>query len=247
MGQRLSGWVAANRQTIVNSDPVLDLGDVARVLKPTLRSCLSAPLVTDSDLVGVLTISSIHRNAFDEDHQRIVEVIGRQVSGPIKQAFEMAAERKAPWLDESTRPVSRHQLLKLTSSELSQGPCSIVVLEFSSDRRRATEPEDLSATVKAAVDVVRTVLRPGDSVFRYDSHRLIILLPQADSTAADVVVGSIHAALQNMPRRDDTPPAVVSSIARATAPEDGAVLAILLAIAEARLNPGRADGQPSIH
>ena len=29
-GQRLTGWVAANKQSIVNSDPVLDLGESAR-------------------------------------------------------------------------------------------------------------------------------------------------------------------------------------------------------------------------
>ena len=39
LGQRLSGWVAANRHTILNSDPALDLGDnVAHTLN--LRSCL---------------------------------------------------------------------------------------------------------------------------------------------------------------------------------------------------------------
>ena len=40
-GQRLTGWVAANKQSIVNSDPVLDLGETARHLRPQLRSCLS--------------------------------------------------------------------------------------------------------------------------------------------------------------------------------------------------------------
>ena len=29
-GQRLTGWVAANNQSILNSDPVLDLGESAR-------------------------------------------------------------------------------------------------------------------------------------------------------------------------------------------------------------------------
>ena len=38
LGQRLSGWVAANRQTISNSDPMLDLGDVARSPAVTLLS-----------------------------------------------------------------------------------------------------------------------------------------------------------------------------------------------------------------
>ena len=53
LGQRLSGWVAANRQTISNSDPSLDLGEVARCTTPRLRSCLSTPLLSDDTLVGV--------------------------------------------------------------------------------------------------------------------------------------------------------------------------------------------------
>ncbi len=54
MGDRLSGWVAENRQAIVNSDARLDLGEEASLV--SLRSCLSLPLVTgESTLAGVLT------------------------------------------------------------------------------------------------------------------------------------------------------------------------------------------------
>ena len=44
-GQRLSGWVAANLQTILNSDPILDLGEAGRHMRPRLHSCLSTALV----------------------------------------------------------------------------------------------------------------------------------------------------------------------------------------------------------
>ncbi len=54
LGQRLTGWVGAHRQTISNSDPVLDLGDTARSVSPRLRSCLSTPLLIKDSLVGVL-------------------------------------------------------------------------------------------------------------------------------------------------------------------------------------------------
>jgi hypothetical protein len=37
-GQRLTGWVAANKASIVNSDPSLDLGESARHARPRLRS-----------------------------------------------------------------------------------------------------------------------------------------------------------------------------------------------------------------
>src|SRR5436190_1492139 len=89
MGQRLTGWVAANRLTVVNSDPMLDLGEVARALRPPLRSCLSTPLIVANDLIGVLTVYSTHRDAFTEDHRRLVEVVARQVSLTVRQARGM--------------------------------------------------------------------------------------------------------------------------------------------------------------
>src|SRR5439155_9707575 len=39
VGQRLSGWVGANRQTILNSDPALDFGDNVELARLRFRSC----------------------------------------------------------------------------------------------------------------------------------------------------------------------------------------------------------------
>src|SRR5262245_22033848 len=64
LGQRLSGWVGAHRQTISNSDPVLDLGDTARSVTPRLRSCLSTALLVNDTLVGVLSLYSELNQAF---------------------------------------------------------------------------------------------------------------------------------------------------------------------------------------
>jgi putative nucleotidyltransferase with HDIG domain len=88
LGQRLSGWVAANRQTISNSDASLDLGEAAAVQSPRLRSCLSTPLILDAELIGVLTVYSAQVRAFSEDHSRIVEAIAKQVSITFKSASE---------------------------------------------------------------------------------------------------------------------------------------------------------------
>ena len=75
LAQRLSGWVAANRHVIVNSDPALDLGDLAQTLKPALTSCLAAPLLSADQLVGVMTLYSSVADAFTEEHRRIVEEV----------------------------------------------------------------------------------------------------------------------------------------------------------------------------
>jgi hypothetical protein len=86
LGHRLSGWVAANRSMIVNSDPALDLGEIATTEGLKLRSCMSAPLVSDGQLVGVLTLYSEIPDGFTEDDRRILEAVVAQTSDAFRRA-----------------------------------------------------------------------------------------------------------------------------------------------------------------
>ncbi len=85
-GQRLSGWVAANRQTMMNSDAVLDLGEVAKSINPRLRTCLSTPLLVQEQLVGVFTVYSSSSDGFTEDHRRIIEMAARYIGMSLRPA-----------------------------------------------------------------------------------------------------------------------------------------------------------------
>ncbi len=97
LGQRLSGWVAANRQTISNSDPFLDLGDVARTPGLMLCSTLSTPLIAGDALVGVLALYSREQNAFNDAHQRVIEMVAREIARTLSRAseFESSIRRDA--------------------------------------------------------------------------------------------------------------------------------------------------------
>jgi len=88
LGQRLSGWVAANRQTISNSDARLDLSGAVASHSSKLRSCLSTPLLSDGELVGVVTLYSGEVNGFNEEHKRIIEAIARQIAHTLQSAAE---------------------------------------------------------------------------------------------------------------------------------------------------------------
>jgi GAF domain-containing protein len=96
LGHRLSGWVAANRRTIANSDPVLDLGELARSITPPLSSSLSTPLLMNDDLVGVLTLYAKGVEAFAEDDRRVVEAVAAQIAYSFKRAidFDKTAKRQ---------------------------------------------------------------------------------------------------------------------------------------------------------
>ena len=97
LGQRLSGWVAANRQTIFNSDARLDLADAVASQSPNLKSCLSTSLISDDELVGVLALYSTEANSFNEDHKRIIEAVSRQIAQTLRSAaeFNEASRRDA--------------------------------------------------------------------------------------------------------------------------------------------------------
>jgi GAF domain-containing protein len=72
LGERLSGWVAAARQPIVNSDARLDLDDELRDGSP-LRSALAVPICRgdSASTAGVLTFYAEHPDAFTDAHRRI--------------------------------------------------------------------------------------------------------------------------------------------------------------------------------
>jgi putative methionine-R-sulfoxide reductase with GAF domain len=72
LGQRLSGWVAVNRRTIVNSDAMLDLGEVARAIG--LRVCLSTPLIMEHETIGVVSLYSSRLEGFTDTDRVALEV-----------------------------------------------------------------------------------------------------------------------------------------------------------------------------
>lgn len=95
LGQRLSGWVAANRQTIMNSDAALDLGEVAKATTPRLRTAMSCPLMRDSRLVGVVTLYAANLEGFSNEQQRLMETAAHLIG----HRFENGPQRATSKLD----------------------------------------------------------------------------------------------------------------------------------------------------
>ena len=72
LGERLSGWVAATRQSIMNSDARLDLDEADRE-HSALRSALAVPVEIDGRIAGVVSFYSPQNSAFDESHRRVAQ------------------------------------------------------------------------------------------------------------------------------------------------------------------------------
>ncbi len=105
IGTRVTGWVASQQQVIVNSDAALDLGALAARVDPPLVSCLAVPLSSGQAVMGVLTLYSPHRDGFDENQGRLLQMIAPHVTQAI--AFALAQPVSEPSSARDLRLVSR--------------------------------------------------------------------------------------------------------------------------------------------
>ncbi len=70
IGERISGWVFAHSQPVLNSDASLELGPVARTLSVPLRYAAAVPFL-DGQVVAVVVVYGTE--PFEKDHRRLLE------------------------------------------------------------------------------------------------------------------------------------------------------------------------------
>jgi putative nucleotidyltransferase with HDIG domain len=229
VGQRLSGWVAANRLTIRNSDPVLDLGESARAMTPRPRSCLSTPLIAGKTLVGVLSLYSSNKDAYGEDHERILEVVARQVSSAIGEAHNAERHRSQSLKDQSTGLPNLRHLMEFTETQFSRTdiphPFCLLLIRLSSDLVSNT------ATTETLVTTVGRILRTADLVFRTAEDELVAVLLNTNRSAALAIATKVGAALIALLREDSS---ARLRIGVACAPDDAKTSEGLVRVARER-------------
>jgi putative nucleotidyltransferase with HDIG domain len=93
-GERISGWVAANRSPIENSSAVLDLGHIAETFHPPLKSALSTPITARHD-TAVLTLYSTLDAPFTHRHRYVAgeaaAILAEHVAQGIRRTSALVA------------------------------------------------------------------------------------------------------------------------------------------------------------
>jgi putative nucleotidyltransferase with HDIG domain len=71
IGDRISGWVFAHGQPVLNSDAALELGPVAKTLAVPLRYAAGVPVFDGNRAIAVLMVFA--SEPFERDHRRLLE------------------------------------------------------------------------------------------------------------------------------------------------------------------------------
>ena len=172
-GEGLSGWVAINRLTIMNSSGALDLGDRRERLPIALESALATPLCAGDEVVGVLTLYNAARDSFTAEHQQVVEFAARQIGPALERAVGFEQERMASLFDAQTGLPNEKYLERVLASTvycsrtdgLSPGILTLRSVNGSGRPAPADVLLHLAATSRMAVRVTDLVFRTGEDEF----------------------------------------------------------------------------------
>ena len=217
VGQGLSGWVAANRRTVVNSPGALDseIGG-SQVLQQYLSS-MSVPVLKGRNLLGVVTVYAMRQEAFSPRHGEILEGVASHLAPLLRRRY--AVGRVLPGADGFLTARHLDEYVRHVLDRRSGSPLFLLVLRVSTMARTT------SHGIRQIVGDIYSNLRGGDLVFVCDSQTVVCLLADGDEKAAKAACERIVRAMRSSPA-EEFEGAVLSL------PEEGATLASLLNTAE---------------
>ena len=91
IGERISGWVFAHGQPVLNSDATLEMGPVARTFPIPLRFAAAVPVI---DVQPIAVIAVFGSEPFHNDHRRLLENVATLFVSSLGRAA--AAESSRP-------------------------------------------------------------------------------------------------------------------------------------------------------
>jgi GGDEF domain-containing protein len=199
LSERLSGWVGANRQTILNSDPVLDFGDVARHHALALRSCISTPLTVDNELVGVLSLYSSEAAAFNEDHRRIIEAVATQAANVVSKCFVFDQSSTRDPLGSLPNLDKLAQTVLADSKRHSESALLFITIENMTTVLSVFKEIPRHAFLGDVLEAIRRELRKSDILFYDGGNVFVALLSSSHSVVANATGTNIRNALARKP------------------------------------------------
>jgi diguanylate cyclase (GGDEF)-like protein len=213
---------------------------------------LSTPLLSDDQLVGVLTVYSATADGFNEDHRRIIEVVARQIAHTFKRAAEFDNSSRRDPLTGLPNLKQLEQLVDATGIDrvTRDSHFTLLFIDVAGLKQiNSMHGSDVGDdALRWVVRHSRSGLRVADVLFRYSTNEFVALLNNTDMPTAKVMA---HQIIDDI-RKDQfqvhggATLTIEAAVTCVSAPRDGESLDELVASARARLAPSPYHRDPSI-
>jgi diguanylate cyclase (GGDEF)-like protein/putative nucleotidyltransferase with HDIG domain len=243
LGEGLAGWVAENRQPMVNGNPSVEAGYLRDGTKfSLLRSALSVPLDGLSGVVGVLTLYRKEVDAFSNEDLRIVLTVASKVGMTIENARTYHAAEKSAGTDKLTGLANGHSLVLQLEAELEasrQNGRDVTVLVLDLDGFKTVNDTlghlEGNRVLQLTADGLRKLCRERDFVARLGGDEFAMILPGITADALDDRLPRLAWMMEEVDRQVGAGGVLAVSVGAAHYPADGASTEALLGAADRRM------------
>jgi diguanylate cyclase (GGDEF)-like protein len=192
MGEGLTGWIALYNQPALVAN-VLEDSRASYLPGTPLRaeSMIGVPLVYEGRVRGVIALTKLGPNQFDENALRLLEIVAAQTAIALDRARLYDELRTQAITDELTKLYNRRYVLERLKEERSRAlrnKRSLVAMMIDIDKFKLvndTYGHDAGDIVLQDLStVVRAVVRAEDVVSRYGGEEFCVLLPEISLESA---------------------------------------------------------------
>jgi diguanylate cyclase (GGDEF)-like protein/putative nucleotidyltransferase with HDIG domain len=243
MDSGLCGWVARNRRTLVNADPLIAF-QAAGIAATTLQSAIVCPLVSNDALIGVLALFHVEADRYTEEHRRLLERVADQAGTVLHNSIVFEQTQEDALTDSLTglpnrRAMAAHFSRELARAERSKSEFALVVIDI--DGFKAINDTHGHASgdwaLREVATTLSTQLRPYDLCGRFAGDEFILVLTNCSREIAELRSRELQARISEVELRVGPEQAVRLAVSAGTAvfPDDGLTYDALLATADRRM------------
>jgi len=256
-GDILDHWVLRHRKSLIIEDIMKDFRFPLHdedVSKETFRSMISAPLVCENKVIGVLRMDSPAEAAYTQDDLRLLDILSYLGALAVQNSYLYSRTQELATKDSLTGLAVRRYFTERLKDEIKRAArrgTKLAVLMLDIDRfkdyndRYGHLSGDL--VLKHLSNIVSRSVRKDDVVARYGGEEFVILMLDRDKADALAEAEEIRKKIKDSPlklRRQDAN--ITVSIGVSSYPEDAGLVEELVRIADDRLYRAKAGGRDKV-
>jgi diguanylate cyclase (GGDEF)-like protein len=246
LGETPTGRAAKRGRTVrIREEAQSQLGPVGAASGPVpnggMQSGIIVPLIVGARVVGTLACWSFTTEAFNDEDERILEMMASQVATAVAVADTTEASERRAHQDALTGLPNRLQL-----SEDLQGELAVL---HAAGRRAVVAMADIDhfkhvndenghhlgdIVLQAVAHVLRSAVRASDRVYRYGGEEFVIVFMDAEPQPAFLLADRLREAVEvtSLGSDSETIGPVTISIGLAALPDHGTDIESLISIAD---------------
>jgi diguanylate cyclase (GGDEF)-like protein len=256
-GDIFDHWVLRHRRSLIVEDITRDYRfpiDEGEASAESFKSIISAPMVTENKVIGILRMDSSLELAYTQDDLRLLDILADLGALAVGNSLLYSKTQELAIKDSLTGLSVRRYFMERLKEEIKRSGVkskkfSLLMIDIDRFKEYNDQHGHTSGdlVLKHLSGILNAASGDGDIVARYGGEEMVLLLSGSDRAKAAEEADKIRRIIKESPlklRRQDAN--VTVSIGVSVYPDDGRTEEGLIRAADERLYKAKADGRDRV-